>query len=1062
MSPPSPVLSSPVLSSPAERALLDRIDVLLPAGPPVGGQRLSPVRVVVPSRSLRLHLLRRILAHRGRGIAGLVVQTLSALCAELLQGAGQPSRAADALLEIIVRRRVVGQPALDPVLGGLDDGGGAVVRPVRDLLAAGFQAETDAVAAAQLLAEVPDGSASTAQLLRAIAVVDVAARARQELSGLGLELHSDAMRRAAALVRQQPARLGPGTVLLHGFFDASGAETELLTALIETRAAQTIAGSTPTELVQVQLACAPSPQAEARQAARLSQSWLAQGVEPEDIGIVVSDASAWAGRLRPELRALSIPWSGVGAHAPAGPAIRRIRALGTVLSRLGDCPLDTFIDALVLLRGAGRVRPEDLRLGLRALGLVRLRQLAELDVERALGGRSTLPLPARLGLLSDDDEPAQDAALPRRRLPGAALQAAQQAAAGLIAAFASTEALPISSWLAALAAQAQQRLGWGDPDAAWRALGSASSSLLERVPGTVPLLRSELHLLLMPVLEGAALGPIGGEGGGVQILNLVEARGRGFSRVVVLGLNRGELPRATDQDPLLPDVLRRRLRAVLPDLPLLEDRRQVEQDHFQSLLGCAPQVHLVWAGADDNGRTMPQSPLIEHLRIQRPELTVQILPVPGGRQDPPGVQAPRPPREHLRHRALFHGSDRAGLAQVLALGLGDRRLSEGLTRVANARVAVLDELDAGGPGASLGPCSGLVGPMLAGGDPRRAPLYVTTVEGVASCAWQAFLGRVLRLEPAPDPQGALVGIDARWVGTVVHDVLERITQASLGQEGKVELRVDELSQKAGAALVWPARDELERLCREAAQRLALEEGLAIPGMWRILVIRSMPMLQVARAQDLANPVQAVLGAELSGQATVQTAQGPRIVHFRADRADRLPDGRLRLLDFKTGRPVSDKRKAEGREADLLRETLAGRRLQAALYARALPEGAVGSYLALRPDVLDEDDEARLASVPGLSIEADEYGAALDAAAATAIEAWESGALSPRLVDASGESPAACGWCELRQACSQGDSSARRRQTIWANEAAEVDPPLAQAHRLWWLGQKQPTVEGGGE
>lgn len=1053
---------TPVLSSPAERALLDRIDVLLPAGPPTGGQRLSPVRVVVPSRSLRLHLLRRVPVHRGRGIAGLVVQTLSALCAELLESAGQPSRAADALLEIIVRRRVVGQPALDPVLGGLDDGGGAVVRPVRDLLAAGFQAETDAVAAAQLLAEVPDGSASTAQLLRAIAVVDVAARARQELTGLGLELHSDAMRRAAALVRQQPSRLGPGTVLLHGFFEATGAETELLTALTETHAAQAVAGSELTEPVQLELACAPSPQAEARQAARLSQAWLAQGVEPEDIGIVVSDASSWSGRLRPELRALSIPWSGVGAHAPAGPAIRRIRALGKVLSRLGDCPLDTFVDALVLLRGAGRLPPEDLRLGLRSLGLVRLRQLAELDVERALNGRSTLPLPARLGLLSDEEGESQDIVLPRRRLPGVALQAAQQAAAGLLAAFASTEALPISTWLSSLAEQAHLRLGWGDPDAAWRALGSAAASLLDRVPGTVPLLRPELHLLLMPVLEGAALGPIGGEGGGVQILNLVEARGRGFSRVVVLGLNRGELPRATDQDPLLPDVLRRRLRAVLPDLPLLEDRRQVEQDHFNALLGCAAQVHLVWAGADDNGRSMPQSPLIEHLRIQRPELEVRVLPVPGGRQDPPGFESPRPPREHLRHRALFNGSDRACLAQVMALGLTDRRLSEGMARVANARVAVLDELDAGGPGASLGPCSGLVGPMLPGGDPRRAALYVTTVEGVASCGWQAFLGRVLRLEPAPDPQGALVGIDPRWVGTVVHDVLERITRSSLGQDGKVETRVEELSQQAGAALVWPGSVELERLCQESAQRLALDEGLAIPGMWRILVIRSLPMLQVARAQDLATPIAAVLGAELSGQATVQTSQGPRVVHFRADRADRLVDGRLRLLDFKTGRPISDKRKAEGREEDLLKQTAAGRRLQAALYARALPEGAVGSYLALRPEVLDEDDPARLASAPGLSIDAAAFGAALDAAASTAIEAWEAGALLPRLVDASGESPPACGWCELRQACSQGDSSARRRQTIWAYEAANDDQPLAQAHRLWWLGQKQPTTEGGGE
>lgn len=1066
----------PVFSPPAERALLEHLDRLLPVGAPSPGQVLAPVRVVVASRSMRLGLLRRVMAHRGRAIVGLSVQTLGAVGAEILERAGQPSRAGDALVQVLVRRRVAGQATLDPVLGTLDDGAAAVVRPVLDLLAAGFQAETDAAAAAQLLAELAEGNASTAQLLRAIAVIDVAARTRQDLAALGMEVHADALRRAAARLRQDPGCLGPGRLLLHGFTDAAGAEAELLSALEQAAGARTVlpAASSSDVVSSLHLVSAASPQAQARHAARQAQAWIAEGVVPEDIAIVAADASAWAARLRPELWSLGVPWSGVGAHAPAGPGTRRIRALGAVVARLGECPLDSFVDALVLLRGAGRVPPEDLRLGLRALGLVRLRQLAELDVERVLAGRRSLPLPARLGVETAEAEDGlglePEHGLPRRRLPAAALRAAALAASGMVSAFETTQPRTLTEWLTVLSEQAGTCLGWGDPDASWRALESARASLLERVPGGFSLSRDELRVLLMPVLEGAALGPVGGEGGGVQVLNAVEARGRGFARTMVLGLNRGELPRPVEQDPLLPDGLRRRLRALLPDLALLERRREVEHEGFMALLSGAAQVYLLWSTADDNGRLTPQSPMIEHLRIERPDLPLTRLPVPGGRQDPPGAepQRPRPGREHVRHRALFNTKAADELAQVLALALGDPRLPTAPAAVAEARLAFVAELDSSRPGSGPGPGSGLVGPLSGSGDPRRAPLFVTTVESIAQCGWQAFLGRALRLEPAPDPQGALVGVDPRWVGGVVHAVLEGIARDSLAlPAGEDETpALAQVLTTPGAPLRWPDPDGVKARCEQAARALAAEEGLAIPGFWRILAIRSLPMLEVARIQDQENPVDAVLGAELAGRAEVPTATGPRVVHFRVDRVDRLPDGRLRLLDFKTGRPVSDKRKAESREAELLIQTASGRRLQAALYVRSCTQPSLGSYLALRADGLEPADPARLASVPGEHLGQDAFDEALDQAASAAIEAWESGALLPRLVDAAGETPPACAFCELRQACSQGDSSARRRQLSWAEEGrTRLDEPHRQAQRLWWLGQKvvvEPTSsdEGG--
>jgi len=73
----------------AERRLLDEIDRLSPS---VAEELALPVRVVVPSRSLRHHLI-RVIARRRRGVAGLEIQTLYGLAMDVLPGAGIPAPA---------------------------------------------------------------------------------------------------------------------------------------------------------------------------------------------------------------------------------------------------------------------------------------------------------------------------------------------------------------------------------------------------------------------------------------------------------------------------------------------------------------------------------------------------------------------------------------------------------------------------------------------------------------------------------------------------------------------------------------------------------------------------------------------------------------------------------------------------------------------------------------------------------------------------------------------------------------------------------------------------------
>ena len=118
----------------AERRLLAEIDRVAAAR--VEDLAL-PVRIVVPSRSLRRHLL-RVLARRRSAVAGVQVQTLFGLASEAVARAGESTPREDAAFEVLLRRRASGVPVLRANLEDLSDGYDAVVGAVRDLLDAGF------------------------------------------------------------------------------------------------------------------------------------------------------------------------------------------------------------------------------------------------------------------------------------------------------------------------------------------------------------------------------------------------------------------------------------------------------------------------------------------------------------------------------------------------------------------------------------------------------------------------------------------------------------------------------------------------------------------------------------------------------------------------------------------------------------------------------------------------------------------------------------------------------------------------------------------------------------
>ena len=84
----------------AERCLLTEVEGLLGSN---DGPLAPPIRIVVPSTSLRTHLLRELVRERG-AVAGVLVQTLFGTAMEVLERSGAPRPRGDAGFEVLVRR----------------------------------------------------------------------------------------------------------------------------------------------------------------------------------------------------------------------------------------------------------------------------------------------------------------------------------------------------------------------------------------------------------------------------------------------------------------------------------------------------------------------------------------------------------------------------------------------------------------------------------------------------------------------------------------------------------------------------------------------------------------------------------------------------------------------------------------------------------------------------------------------------------------------------------------------------------------------------------------------
>ena len=238
-----------------------------------------------------------------------------------------------------------------------------------------------------------------------------------------------------------------------------------------------------------------------------------------------------------------------------------------------------------------------------------------------------------------------------------------------------------------------------------------------------------------------------------------------------------------------------------------------------------------------------------------------------------------------------------------------------------------------------------------------------------------------------------------------------------------------------------------------------DEGISTPGFERVLVDRARVCVEFARGLEwpAEGSEVGVLGAEVEGSVALRDFSGAeRVLRFRADRVDCVA-GVLRLIDYKTGKAITDRKTPETRRRNFLLGVSRGAALQVPAYAMGGTQivgdhSVQGRYLYLGAEI---PEHARVAEVDS---EDRDFSDAFERVAQVAFEAWDRGSFTPRLVDSSDhKEPRMCRSCSVKEACLRGDSGSRRRLEQWVGSARSAEAGESQeaeraALQLWDLGE----------
>ncbi len=442
-------------------------------------------------------------------------------------------------------------------------------------------------------------------------------------------------------------------------------------------------------------------------------------------------------------------------------------------------------------------------------------------------------------------------------------------------------------------------------------------------------------------------------GGPLPLHNLMELRGTRGSLSIVLGLAEGSWPRRPAQDPLLLDSERKALTGSEEWL-LSTSRRRVDEERllFRLMLETGDHVLLLYPRLDETGRERRASPhILELMRlITEKELSQDQL-------------------ESLAAKGTRRLGDIRPMAGGPLMGDLDRDLAAVGEALDSESVEALRALW-GSPTfregwraelarwrGEAGPWSGFLTTVPARdlacrllGLEEEGALSVSLLESYCSCPWKVFTGRVLGLpEEETETDGLL---DSAEMGSVLHDVFQEY--------------VEDASRAGG----WPpAPEEIEGLREELAgmvgrhvRRAYQQRGMPAPLFGQIDERRALKRVlgwlrweagpddpDRNSAGDLGSGASTgweMLAAEEAFDIPMDIADREIRLIGRWDRIDRDREGRIRIIDYKTGKGAPGETGTLG----------GGLNLQMYLYLLAAvghlrEQGTVsgGLFLHLRPD-----------------------------------------------------------------------------------------------------------------
>jgi hypothetical protein len=406
--------------------------------------------------------------------------------------------------------------------------------------------------------------------------------------------------------------------------------------------------------------------------------------------------------------------------------------------------------------------------------------------------------------------------------------------------------------------------------------------------------------------------PWASSGGAVHLTDIVHGGLTGRSHVFVVGLDADRVAGPRVQDAMLNDESRGAIDAL--HLPTTAVRRQERAASLARLLAAARgRVTLSYAvaGADD-AASGPAHQFLNAFRVMRADPSLDYDDLRAHLGVPACAVPADVPALDGRESWL------AALADGALLLDGEAQVRERFASLAGGIVAAAERAE-----SVLSVHHGLVADAAGKLDPRRStrPLSASSLELLAKCPLAWFYSYALAIRAPDDPEyDPESWLDAIQRGNLLHELFERFGRSYAGRQDAIA------SGEAEAAI------------------LAIAEALI--AKWRRDVPPPSEAVFVSEAEEIRESAVAFLESEREAHAAgrdgtwlefelrfghderveLTIGDGRLPVHGYIDRVDRLRDGRLRVIDYKTGSP------SYYRQKEKLGPFNGGRNLQAAVYA----------------------------------------------------------------------------------------------------------------------------------